>query len=100
MAGVWFATFGKNIKDSDIDLLLSCKDVDLLEYTDNYYDLLSSLEDLFGRKVDFVVGRFPMNSYFTKSVNESKPSTYGGSTTTQFITKSPLRWPNTVHFSF
>lgn len=65
-------------KNSDIDLLVSFKNIDLLEYADNYFDFLFSLEDLFKRKVDLVTEKSLSNPYFIKSINESKQLIYGG----------------------
>ena len=34
-------------KDSDIDLIVDFKKVDLIEYADNYFDLKENLESIF-----------------------------------------------------
>jgi len=62
---------------SDIDLLISFKDIDPAEYTDNYFDLAEKLEDLFHKPVDLVTDKSLSNPYFIKSVNKSKVHIYG-----------------------
>ena len=44
--------------DSDIDFLVYFKnDVPLLDYADNFFDLIYELEKLLGRKIDMVSGK-------------------------------------------
>ena len=59
--------------NSDIDFLISFRnDVSLEEYADNYFDLMFELEELFGRKVDFVTEKTLSNPYFIRSVEQTK----------------------------
>ncbi|MEP4533467.1 MAG: nucleotidyltransferase family protein [Cyclobacteriaceae bacterium] len=59
--------------DSDIDLLVTfLPSVDLLDYADNYFSLLDSLQDLFGRNVDLVSQKSLKNSVLIDQINNSK----------------------------
>lgn len=62
--------------NSDIDILISFKDLSIEQYTDNYFALHSELEKLFGRKVDLITERSLSNPYFIKSVQETKQLLY------------------------
>jgi len=61
---------------SDIDILISFKDIPFNKYTDNYFELHESLEKMFGRKVDLLTERSLSNPYFIKSVEASKQLLY------------------------
>ena len=39
---------------SDIDILVSFKNITIKKYTDNYFELHYKLEELFGRKIDLL----------------------------------------------
>ena len=64
--------------DSDIDFLYSFNKSDIpeMEYADNYFDLLFSLQNLFQRKVDLVPEEKMTNPYFITSVNKQKEMVY------------------------
>jgi uncharacterized protein len=62
---------------SDIDFVVRFKDIDLLKYSDNYFDLKFSLEDLFERPVDLLEEQSLKNPYFLETLNESKKLIYG-----------------------
>lgn len=62
--------------DSDIDFLVKFKDMPLLEYADNYFDLQDELENIFGRKVDLVIEDSIQNPYFARSIEETKIPLY------------------------
>jgi len=64
-------------EDSDIDLLVSFKPLELGEYADNYFQTAESFEKIFGRRVDLVTDKSLSNPYFVKSVNSSKQLIYG-----------------------
>jgi predicted nucleotidyltransferase len=69
---------GNDFNDSsDIDFVVSFKNIDLLKYADNYFDLKFSLEDLFNRPVDLLEEPAIKNPYFLESLNESKKLIYG-----------------------
>jgi uncharacterized protein len=63
-------------KSSDVDLLVDFKKVPLLDYADNYFDLIYSLEEVFKRKVDLLTIRSLKNPYFIERVNETKVKVY------------------------
>ena len=63
--------------DSDIDLIVDFKEVDLYDYADNYFDLKFSLENLFNRKVDLLEDKAIRNPYLRQSIDSSKQLIYG-----------------------
>jgi predicted nucleotidyltransferase len=63
--------------DSDIDLIVSFNDIQLLDYADNYFDLKFSLEDTLKRSVDLLEEKAIKNPYFKKSVDQTKQLIYG-----------------------
>ncbi|MDE6543463.1 MAG: nucleotidyltransferase domain-containing protein [Muribaculaceae bacterium] len=78
------AVFGSVLTDrfndsSDIDLLVDFESVDhdKFDYVSNYFDLQQAFEDLFGRRVDLVVGKGLRNKYFIDNVNRTKKVVYG-----------------------
>jgi predicted nucleotidyltransferase len=55
-------TFNEN---SDIDLLVSFDNsIALLDYADNYFNFLFSLENLFDKQIDLVTEKSLKNPYF------------------------------------
>src|SRR5690606_16956126 len=61
--------FGSVITDkfndeSDIDLIVSFREIDLLDYADNYFDLKFSLEDKLRRPIDLLEEKAIKNPYF------------------------------------
>lgn len=62
---------------SDVDFLVSFKNIDLKKYGDNYFDMSFKLEDLFNREVDLITERCLKNPYFIEEVNKSKVLLYG-----------------------
>ena len=63
--------------DSDIDLIVDFKDVDLREYADNYFSLKEELEKLFNRKVDLLEAQAIRNPFFKESLDQQKRLVYG-----------------------
>lgn len=61
---------------SDIDILISFKEISFEKYTDNYFDLHEKLETLFNRKVDLLTERSISNPYFIQSVELTKQLLY------------------------
>ncbi len=61
---------------SDIDILISFKDITFDKYTDNYFELHDKLEKLFNRKVDLLTERSLSNPYFIESVEQAKQLLY------------------------
>lgn len=63
--------------NSDIDLIVTFKEIELLRYADNYFDFKFSLEDLLKRPVDLLEEKAIRNPYFKKSVDKQKKLIYG-----------------------
>ena len=63
-------------KTSDLDFLVEIRPTDAGAYADAYFDLRESLERLFERPVDLVVGSAIKNPYFLQSVEETKLTVY------------------------
>jgi predicted nucleotidyltransferase len=63
---------------SDIDFLYRFRKNEIAEmdYADNYFDLLFSLQELLHRKVDLVAEEKMTNPYFIDSVNKGKLIVY------------------------
>ncbi|WP_163400903.1 nucleotidyltransferase family protein [Flavobacterium fluviatile] len=64
-------------KESDIDLLVRFKSIELSKYFDNYMDFKYNLEKLFGREVDLVEEQTLRNPILINSINKSKELIYG-----------------------
>lgn len=64
-------------KSSDIDLLVDFSEIDLYDYSNNYYDLKSSLEKLLNRQVDLLEDKAIKNPYLRQSIDSSKHMIYG-----------------------
>ncbi|MGD9730894.1 MAG: nucleotidyltransferase family protein [Desulfamplus sp.] len=68
-----------NLSDtSDIDLLISFKQMDYPDYADNYFTIAEKLENLLQRPVDLVTEASLGNPYFIESVNKSRVLIYFG----------------------
>jgi predicted nucleotidyltransferase len=63
--------------ESDIDLIVDFKDIDLADYADNYFDLKFSLQEISKRPVDLLEEKAIKNPYFKQVLNESKELVYG-----------------------
>ena len=64
-------------KDSDIDLLVKFKEIELTKYFDNYINFKEKLVELFGREVDLLEEQTLRNPILIKSINSSKELVYG-----------------------
>jgi hypothetical protein len=62
--------------DSDIDILISFKEISTEKYTDNYFELHYKLEELFKRKIDLITVNSLSNPYMIKSIEETKQLLY------------------------
>ncbi|MFH0759891.1 MAG: nucleotidyltransferase domain-containing protein [Bacteroidota bacterium] len=72
------STLGSSFNEkSDVDFLVRFKNIDLLKYADNYFDLKFSLENLLNRPVDLLEEQSIKNPYFLDVINESKKLIYG-----------------------
>lgn len=64
--------------ESDIDFLISFRnDIPLEEYADNFFDLISELENLFGRQIDLLEDKAIRNPVLRRSIDRSKQLVYG-----------------------
>src|SRR4030042_5061206 len=63
-------------KTSDIDILVSFKDISIEKYTDNYFTLHYKLEELFGRKIDLLTENSLSNPYLIESIEKTKQLLY------------------------
>lgn len=61
---------------SDIDILISFKDIPVDKYTDNYFELHYKLEELFNRRIDLLTENSLSNPYFMESIEETKQLLY------------------------
>lgn len=62
---------------SDIDLLvLFSKDIDVLEYADNYFSLLEKLQIILNKKVDLVSSRSLKNPILKEEIYQTKVDLY------------------------
>lgn len=61
---------------SDIDFLVNFQKMELLEYSDNYFDFLFALEKIFNRKIDLITEKSLKNPYFIKKLNKTKQLIY------------------------
>lgn len=59
---------------SDIDFLVDFDDkqIDLLDYADNFFNFIHEIEDVVGRKVDMVVDKSIRNRYFRAEIDETR----------------------------
>ncbi|MCX6326523.1 MAG: nucleotidyltransferase domain-containing protein [Bacteroidia bacterium] len=64
-------------KNSDIDLIVDFRDVDVYDYADNYFDLKYSLENIFKRNVDLLEDKAINNPYLRQSIDSTKQLIYG-----------------------
>ena len=63
-------------ESSDVDVLISFKDISFEKYTDNYFQLHDALVNLFQRKVDLITERSLSNPYFIESIEKTKQLLY------------------------
>jgi len=61
---------------SDIDILITFKDISIEKYTDNYFELHYKLEELLNRKIDLLTENSLSNPYFIKNIEETKQLLY------------------------
>ena len=75
---IFGSILGNNFNEkSDIDFVVKFKNIELLKYSDNYFDFKFSLEDLLHRPIDLLEEPAIKNPYFIASLNESKKLIYG-----------------------
>ena len=74
--------FGSVLRDSfnlnsDIDLIVDFKAMDIYDYADNYFDLKDELEAIFNRPVDLLEEKAIRNPFFKKQIDSEKLLVYG-----------------------
>ena len=62
---------------SDIDFLVSFKEMPLLDYSDNYFNFQDELGKLFERKIDLVIDKSITNPYLKSSIEKTMQIIYG-----------------------
>jgi len=62
--------------NSDIDLIVDSKEIDVKDYADNYFDFKFSLQDIFNRPVDLLEEQAIKNPYFKEELNKKKVIVY------------------------
>lgn len=70
------ATGGSNSQASDLDFVVEFRTMEAGGYADAYFGLLESLESLFGKPIDLVVGSAISNPYFLQSVESTRIPIY------------------------
>ena len=60
--------------ESDVDFIVDFdeKQIELLDYADNFFDFIHEIEDVVGRKVDRVVNKSIKNRFFRAEVDETR----------------------------
>ena len=66
----------KFTENSDIDILISFKDISIEKYTDNYFELHYELEALFNRKIDLLTENSLSNPFLIESIKETRQLLY------------------------
>ncbi len=67
----------KNFREnSDLDILVSFKNISIEKYTDNYFLLHQKLEELFSRRIDLITENSLSNPYLIESIEETKQLLY------------------------
>jgi predicted nucleotidyltransferase len=64
--------------ESDLDFIVTFDNtITLLDYADNYFSFLFSLEDLFQREIDLITEKSLRNPFFIKELEKTKQIIYG-----------------------
>lgn len=74
-----FGSAAKNTmhEGSDIDLLVEfSKDINVLEYADNYFSLLERLQEILNKKVDLVSSKSLKNPILKEEIYRTKVDLY------------------------
>ncbi len=70
------ATDGYHPEESDLDFVVEFQPTAFGSYANAYFGLLESLEQLFGKPVDLVVGSAIRNPFFLQSVEDTRVLIY------------------------
>ena len=63
-------------EESDIDMLISFKEIPFEKYTDNFFELHGKLEALFNRKVNLLTERSLTNPHLIESIEKTRQLLY------------------------
>lgn len=64
-------------ENSDIDMVVKFKEIDLRYYAENYFDLKNQLQSLFHRNVDLLEEQAIRNPFVKSSIDKTKKLIYG-----------------------
>lgn len=64
-------------EESDIDMTVDFKDVDLRDYVDNYFSLRDALSLALGREIDLLEDKAIRNPVLRRNIDNSKQLIYG-----------------------
>lgn len=64
-------------EESDIDLLVNFKPINVDYYADNYFDLKFSLEEVLRREVDLLEEKALKNPYIIEAIRNNRQLIYG-----------------------
>lgn len=64
-------------EESDVDLLVNFKAIDLMDYADNYFDLKYALQNILKHPVDLIEAQAVKNPFFLNSINKQRQLVYG-----------------------
>ncbi|MWB95039.1 nucleotidyltransferase [Flavobacterium sp. GA093] len=62
---------------SDVDLVVDFQPLNVLDYSDNYFDFKFSLEETLKRPIDLLEEKAIKNPYFKQNLNKQKQLIYG-----------------------
>ena len=76
----WYA-FGSVLtekfnKNSDVDLIVDFEQIDVIDYSYNYFELKFSLDDKLNRKINLLAQKTLKNPYFIKNLEQTKKLIY------------------------
>ena len=62
--------------NSDTDLIVDFKEIDVKDYADNYFDFKFFFQDIFNRPLDLLEEQVIKNPYFKEEINKKKMIVY------------------------
>ena len=63
-------------KSSDVDFLVSFRDLEYGDYAEAYFNLAEGLENVLGRKIDLITEKSLRTAFFIESVESNKKLLY------------------------
>lgn len=64
-------------QESDIDLIVEIEDNDPISYSDKYFNLKFSLQDILKRKIDLLEQKAIRNGFIKSEIDKTKVQIYG-----------------------